>query len=262
MQTYRVSVAGAAQAVRGTGAVNADAPGAQRPSRVRRFATACLNTACLTTACLNTACLNTACLDRLAGQRDRLPAVAVGGRAWGQHEQPGAWRVGHGDAERAIGVEADQVPPALRYGGQIGEVARDTAIGARCGRVLPRGDEFRGEPRDFGCDRKVGVQRGFLHVSVGCGGNYSSLTPYRSGQRQHEEKQQHGMARWLICGADMRIISPQARGVVKSAGRPRRAGRARTRPGRLRGHRGCPWQPRRRRRGRAARRWRRRRRSG
>jgi len=137
-------VADAAQAVRGTGAVQADTAGAQRAAWLCLFISARLAAARL---------------DGLAGQRGRLPAVAVGGRARGQDEQPGAWRAGHGDAERAVVVEPDQVPPPLRDGGEVGQVARDPAIGARGGGIPPDGDEPRSELRDLGSNRKVGVQR-------------------------------------------------------------------------------------------------------
>jgi hypothetical protein len=191
-------VTGAAQAVPGTGAVHADAAGAQRAALVRRIARAAA-----------------ACLDGLAGQRGRLPAVAVGGGARGQDEQPGAWLARHGNAERAVGIEPDQIPPPLREGGEGGEAARDPAVGARRGRVQPGGHEPRGKLRDLGSDRKVGVQRRFLRVSAAAG--TPALDSGLRGQRQHEEKRQHSTARWLICCGDMRAMRPYSREVVKSA---------------------------------------------
>ena len=95
------------------------------------------------------------------------PRPAVDGHPWGQHEQPGARLAGDREADGGLRVEADQVPPALRGGGKLGQRGGGAAVGARHGGDLLCGDERVGESRDLRSDRKVGVQRK-IPSCVGC----------------------------------------------------------------------------------------------
>ena len=70
------------------------------------------------------------------------------------------------DADGTRGVEADPVPPELGRGGQVGQVARQAAVGARPGLTEAGRPEGRSELGNLRSDREVGVQRGILRVSA------------------------------------------------------------------------------------------------
>ena len=200
----------------------------------------------------------TGCLDRLAGQRGGLLAVAVGGRAGGQHEQPGAGRAGHRDAHRAVGVEADQVPPALRRGGEVGQVGRDPAVGARARRRRAA----RGRTASASCAISGATERSVFNdgsfvcrlrlSDSGCEIGVSDNTRKDSSTAcsgQHE----HGLAAHLACWhARHHTVITDALSNPE-AGRGQRVERA-CHLGGVEAARACPGRPRRRRPGRAGRR--------
>src|SRR6516164_7390642 len=107
-----------------------------------------------------------ACLGGLAREQRGARAVAVRRPAGRQDEQPGAVRARHGDADRAVGVEADQVPPALRRRGEPGQLAGQPAVGAgrARGAGARRADKRGRELCDLRSNRKVGVHKGFLRI--------------------------------------------------------------------------------------------------
>ena len=198
MQRHRVTVAGGAQAVRGPGAVHPDAAGAERAGGAG------------------------ARLDGLAGQCGGLAAVAVGGRAGG-HDRAARCR-----ARRAPGCAAGRPgrsgPGPTSAAGRRRDRPGRPRPGRRCagsaspaarGPMVRRAGRSQEQPKNR-CSTTV-------PSCVALAGS-SALTPGRSGQRQHEERQQHGTvrrrgvaAREVVCGAGMRDITPQSRSVVKFA---------------------------------------------
>jgi hypothetical protein len=140
VQGYRVTRAGGLHAVRGAGAVDTDTAGTQR-------------------AWLDGAA-GCPCFYCLAGQGGGLGAGAVRRGPRGQDEQPGTRGFRDRNADRGARVKTNQVPPALRRGGEIGEVARDPAVGTERRERGPGGDERIGELSDLWSNRKVGVHEG------------------------------------------------------------------------------------------------------
>ncbi len=170
-----------------------------------------------------------AVIRRLAGDQGGKTAVARRLLARREDEQPGLERRGNRDAGRAVRIEANQVPPALRGGGEQrkagGELARrglmpavprltlaerimaERIAGGRAV-TMRRGERERGgELGDFRSDRQIGVHGWFLRVrgsvslvngrrrqgSRGGGGPRGEqcgwLTPDQQ-QQQHEGRQQ------------------------------------------------------------------------
>ena len=164
-----------------------------------------------------------------------------------------AWRQSQSAAEPG-GTISSQVPGAPGTGMRSGPSgSKRTRSHQRCGAAArsARSAATRPSVRGFGvsgCAGTTAVRPGArsrgqpknrcsttVPSCVAMAGS-SALTPGRSGQRQHEERQQHGTvrrrgeaARVVVCGAGMRDITSQLRSVVKSAAVERVAGRSRWR---------------------------------